>query len=115
MTTLYGIKNCDTVRKARAWLDAHGIAYRFHDLRADGLDAATLNGWLQQVDTATLINTRGTTWRQLSENARQIGDNDDAVRLMLEHPPLIKRPVLLQDGRITVGFAAATYENLFSA
>jgi Spx/MgsR family transcriptional regulator len=115
MTTLYGIKNCDTVRKARAWLDAHGIAYRFHDLRADGIDAATLSGWLQQVDTATLINTRGTTWRQLPENARQIGDNDGAVRLMLEHPTLIKRPVLLQDGRITVGFAAATYENLFSA
>jgi Spx/MgsR family transcriptional regulator len=115
MTTLYGIKNCDTVRKARAWLDAHGIAYRFHDLRADGIDAATLSGWLQQVDTATLINTRGTTWRQLPESARQIADNDGAVRLMLEHPTLIKRPVLLQDGRITVGFAAAIYENLFSA
>jgi Spx/MgsR family transcriptional regulator len=112
-TILYGIKNCDTVRKARAWLDAHGISYRFHDLRSDGIDAATLNTWLQQVDTATLINTRGTTWRQLPENARQIGDNGTAVRLMLEHPTLIKRPVLLHDGKITVGFTTAHYANLF--
>jgi transcriptional regulator, Spx/MgsR family len=113
MTILYGIKNCDTVRKARAWLDAHGVSYRFHDLRTDGLDAATLNGWLQHVDTATLINTRGTTWRQLPENARQIGDNDTAVRLMLEHPTIIKRPVLVHDGKVTVGFVATNYTNLF--
>jgi arsenate reductase len=114
MTILYGIKNCDTVRKARAWLDAHGVSYRFQDLRGDGLDAATLNGWLQQVDTATLINTRGTTWRQLPENTRQIGDNDAAVRLMLEHPTLIKRPVLLHDGKISVGFTAVSYEKTFT-
>jgi len=114
MHILYGIKNCDTVRKARAWLDAHGVSYRFHDLRGDGLDAATLNIWLQQVDTATLINTRGTTWRQLPENARQIGDNNTAVRLMLEHPTLIKRPVLVHDGRITVGFSTTDYTAIFS-
>lgn len=114
MNVLFGIKNCDTVRKARAWLDAHGVSYRFHDLRADGLDAATLNGWLQHVDTATLINTRGTTWRQLPENARQIADTAAAVRLMLAHPTLIKRPVLLHEGKITIGFTAAGYENLFS-
>lgn len=114
MTILYGIKNCDTVRKARAWLDAHGVSYRFHDLRTDGLDAATLNGWLRHVDTATLINTRGTTWRQLPENARQIGDNDTAVRLMLEHPTIIKRPVLRHDGKITVGFSAAVYDKIFA-
>jgi len=113
MTILYGIKNCDSVRKARAWLDAHGVNFRFHDLRADGLDAATLNGWLQQVDSATLINTRGTTWRQLPESARQIADNAAAVRLMLEHPTIIKRPVLRHDGKITVGFVATNYTNLF--
>ncbi|WP_127477048.1 ArsC family reductase [Sulfurivermis fontis] len=114
MTTLYGIKNCDTVRKARAWLDAHGVSYRFHDLRGDGLDAATLNIWLQQVDTATLINTRGTTWRQLPESARHIGDTAAAVALMLEHPTLIKRPVLVHEGRITVGFSSAAYAEIFS-
>lgn len=113
MTILYGIKNCDTVRKSRAWLDAHGVSYRFHDLRADGLDAATLNGWLQHADTATLINTRGTTWRQLPENARQIADTAAAVRLMLEHPTIIKRPVLVHDGKVTVGFVATNYTNLF--
>jgi Spx/MgsR family transcriptional regulator len=113
MNVLYGIKNCDTVRKARAWLDAHAIPYRFHDLRGDGIDAATLNDWLMQVDNSTLINTRGTTWRQLPEAARRINDNAAAVRLMLEHPTIIKRPVLLHDGRITVGFTAANYANLF--
>ncbi len=114
MTILYGIRNCDTVRKARAWLDAHGIAYHFHDLRGDGIDAAMLNDWLRQIDTATLINTRGTTWRQLPESARQIADTAAAVQLMLEHPTLIKRPVLLHDGKITVGFAAANYETTFA-
>ena len=114
MTTLYGIKNCDTVRKARAWLDAHGVSYRFHDLRGDGIDAATINDWLQQVDTATLINTRGTTWRQLPESARQIADTAAAVRLMLEQPTIIKRPVLRHDGKITVGFSAAIYDKIFA-
>lgn len=113
MTILYGIKNCDTVRKARAWLDAHAIPYRFHDLRADGIDAAMVNGWLKQVETTTLINTRGTTWRQLPENARQIADTAAAVRLMLEHPTIIKRPVLVHDGKVTVGFVATNYTNLF--
>lgn len=114
MTLLYGIKNCDTVRKARAWLDAHAIPYRFHDLRGDGLDAATLNGWLQQVGTATLINTRGTTWRQLPESARHIDDTAAAVALMLEHPTLIKRPVLRHDGKLSVGFTATGYSQLFN-
>lgn len=112
-TTLFGIKNCDTVRKARAWLDAHGIVYRFHDLRGDGLDAATLSGWLEQVDTATLVNTRGTTWRQLPEAARRLDDTHAAIALMLEFPTLIKRPALLHDGKLTVGFSVASYEKLF--
>lgn len=114
MHILYGIKNCDTVRKARAWLDAHGASYRFHDLRTDGLDAATLDDWLRQVDSATLINTRGTTWRQLPEAVRRIDDTTAAIALLLEHPTLIKRPVLLHDGRITVGFTSAVYEEIFA-
>ncbi len=106
MTTpvLYGIPNCDTVRKARRWLDERGVAYRFHDLRADGLRAEVVAHWLAAVGYETLINTRGTTWRQLPAPTREGLSADTAVALMQAHPTVIKRPVVEWGDAVTVGF-----------
>ncbi len=114
MTTLFGIKNCDTVKKARRWLDEHGIDYRFHDLRADGLEAKQLQAWITDVGWETLLNRRGTTWRQLPEAEREGVDAARAARLMLSQPTLIKRPVLdTGKGPVHVGFKPADYEDVF--
>lgn len=113
MTTLYGIKNCDTVKKARAWLAEHDVTYRFHDLRVDGVDVARLKDWANVAGWETLLNTRGTTWRQLHEEDRQGINAVHAIALMLTHPTLIKRPVLEVGASVTVGFNASTYETLF--
>ena len=113
MTTLYGIKNCDTVKKARAWLAEHDVAYRFHDLRVDGIDVARLKGWVKAAGWETLLNTRGTTWRQLHEVDRQGINATHAIALMLAHPTLINRPVLEVGASVTVGFKASIYEELF--
>ncbi len=111
--TLYGIPNCDTVRKARKWLDAHGIDYRFHDFRRDGLPAERLRAWAQAVGWETLLNRRGATWRQLPAEAREGIDAERALALMAEQPTLIKRPVLEQAGGVTVGFDEARYAERF--
>lgn len=108
--TLYGLKNCDTCRKARNWLDGQGIHYRFHDLRNDGLDAARLHGWLDNMDWETLLNRRSATWRQLAPAEREPLDQGLAEQLMLAHPTLVKRPVLEMSNGIVVGFSAAKYE-----
>lgn len=114
MLTVYGIKNCDTVKKARAWLDRNGIEYRFHDLRADGLQASLLQRWIDQLGWEALLNRRGTTWRQLPEAARALLDAERARALMLEHPTLIKRPVL-DDGKVSqIGFKEADYQRRFA-
>ncbi|MFO7953690.1 MAG: arsenate reductase, partial [Thioalkalivibrio sp.] len=91
---LYGIANCDTVRKARRSLDAAGVAYRFVEVRKDGLAADRLRGWVEAVGWETLVNRRGTTWRQLSEADREGVDAERAIALLLEHPALMKRPVV---------------------
>ena len=114
MITLYGIKNCDTVKKARVWLEQHDVAYRFHDLRADGLDAARLRGWVKTLDWKTLLNTRSTTWRQLPDADKHELDAVSAIKLMLAHPTLIKRPVLEHGTVVTVGFNATTYSRIVS-
>ncbi|MBD3619672.1 MAG: ArsC family reductase [Chromatiales bacterium] len=114
MTVLFGIKNCDTVKKACKWLDAHGVDYRFHDFRADGLDEALLLGWVSELGWETLVNRRGTTWRQLPAGARESIDEAAAIALMLEHPALIKRPVLDLGERRVVGFSDQTYADLFA-
>jgi Spx/MgsR family transcriptional regulator len=111
--TIYGIPNCDTCKKARRWLDAQRTEYRFHDVRADGIDRATLENWLTQVDLKTLLNTRSTTWRNLSGEQKANVDIDSALSLMLEHPTLIKRPVLVHEGGIEVGFKDERYRLLF--
>ncbi|MBB3211914.1 arsenate reductase [Herbaspirillum sp. Sphag1AN] len=115
--TLYGIPNCDTVKKARTWLDTNGIAYTFHDFKKAGLDAAQVNAWLKDVPWDVLVNRKGTTWRALSDVRKAaIIDNASATALMLESPSVIKRPVLQRhDGQPTqVGFSDVLYQQFFA-
>jgi len=112
-TTLYGISNCDTVRKARRWLDAHHVEYRFHDVRKAGLERKTLRGWIAELGWENLLNRRGTTWRTLPEAVREGINAQAAERIMLEHPASIKRPLLIHDGRMLVGFRETQYSALF--
>jgi len=108
--TIYGIKNCDTMKKARAWLDAKGVAYRFHDYKAAGIDRGRLEGWVQAVGWETLLNRAGTTFRKIPEADKIDLDERKAVALMLGQPSMIKRPVLDLGGRLVVGFKAEQYE-----
>ena len=110
--TLYGIPNCDTVKKARKWLEANGIDYRFHDFRKDGLDAKQLNQWINTLGWETVLNRKGTTWRQLPEEVRNSINAKSAAQLMLEQPTLIKRPVLEQGGTVCCGFSETEYQAL---
>lgn len=110
---LYGIKNCDTVKKARRWLDDNGVDYQFHDFRQDGLEKSTVEGWLQSVDWETLLNKRGTTWRKLDDPRKDNMDQALAVELMLANPTLIKRPVVETDKGFTVGFKEADFADQF--
>lgn len=109
--TVYGIANCDSVRKARAWLQAEGVEFAFHDFKRDGLDAALVDRWLGLAGWQTLLNRRGTTWRRLDESARGTAvDAAGARALMLAQPSLVKRPVVQwADGAITVGFDPAQF------
>ena len=113
MTTLFGIKNCDTVKKARHWLEDADIEYEFHDFRSDGLTRDQVEGWLRHLDWQHLVNRRGTTWKQLPAAERDGLGVDNVVELVLEYPTLIKRPVLETDGVIRVGFNAADYAAIF--
>lgn len=110
---VYGIKNCDTVKKARAWLDRRGLVYRFHNLRGDGLPPERLQAWVAALGWETLLNRRGTTWRRLPEAERADLNAERAVRLMLAHPTLIKRPVLEHPAGVLVGFSEADYAQAF--
>ena len=115
MLTMYGIKNCDTIKKARRWLEAHQIAYQFHDYRADGLDRAQLDTFIAELGWQALLNTRGTTWRKLDESLRNSIDNADAAAaLMLEMPAIIKRPLLCKPGQpMLLGFSETLYSDFF--
>jgi arsenate reductase len=113
-TTLYGIPNCDTVKKARTWLAEHGQDFEFHDFKKQGLTREILAAWLQQVDWALLVNRKGTTWRKLSDERRtHVVDKASALELMLENPSVIKRPVLEGAGPLAVGFSSEQYGRLF--
>ncbi|MXR67248.1 ArsC family reductase [Shewanella sp. JBTF-M18] len=112
--TLYGIKNCDTVKKALKWLDANQQAMTFHDFRVDGLTEAQLNTWVEQIGWESLFNKRSTSFRNLSDAEKSDIDQAKAVSLMLTYPTLIKRPVLDHKGQISVGFKPAQYEEIFS-
>ena len=111
MLTLYGIKNCDTVKKARHWLEDHGIEYKFHDFRQDGLDQKLLKCWVEALGRDALINKRSTTWRNLAEKDKIISVDQQAIKLLLANPTLIKRPVLENTKTLLVGFKEAEYEN----
>lgn len=112
MHTLYGIKNCDTCRKARKALDAQGLEHRFHDLREDGLDADRLDRWLARVSALDLLNRRSTTWRSLDKHDKAELDEALARKLMLAHPTLIKRPLLETNDTLVVGYRDGDYAGL---
>ncbi|WP_419235891.1 ArsC family reductase [Serratia fonticola] len=114
--TMFGIKNCDTIKKARRWLEEQGVAYQFHDYRADGLDEQLLRDFVARLGWEPLLNTRGTTWRKLGEAQRNACDNADAaIALMLEQPAMIKRP-LLDDGKghVLLGFSSEGYQQFIT-
>jgi Spx/MgsR family transcriptional regulator len=113
MLTLYGIKSCDSCRKARKWLDAHDCDYRFHDLRADGLDESMLARWSAAAGWQALLNTRSTTWRGLADDDRTAVDEGKALALMRTHPTLVKRPVAESGDEVLVGFSPGAYETAF--
>jgi arsenate reductase (glutaredoxin) len=104
MITVYGLKNCDTCRNALKWLKADGIDHTFVDVRADGLSAQDISGWVKAVGWETLLNRRGTTWRKLEESDKENVDQSKAETLMLTHPALIKRPVFVKQDTVIVGF-----------
>jgi len=107
--TIYGIRNCDTVKKARAWLDARQVAYDFHDYKTSGIDRATLEKWAKVVGWEVLLNRAGTTFRKLPDSERQNIDERKAIKLMLEQPSMIKRPVLEHGRTLLVGFTEERY------
>ncbi|MBN9545395.1 MAG: ArsC family reductase [Alphaproteobacteria bacterium] len=112
MMTLYGIKNCDTMKKARAWLDGHGIAYAFHDYKTAGIEKARLQAWVSQLGWEVLLNRAGTTFRKLPDAEKDGLTEKKAIALMLAQPSMIKRPVLEMSGKITAGFRPEQYEKL---
>jgi len=111
--TIYGIKNCDTMKKARAWLDGHGVAYSFHDYKSAGIERDQLEGWARDVGWEALLNRAGTTFRKLPDKDKEALTQKKAIALMVAQPSMIKRPVLDIDGRLVVGFKADEYEHIF--
>jgi Spx/MgsR family transcriptional regulator len=112
-TTLYGIPNCDTVKKARAWLEAHGIDYAFHDYKKTGITAARLQAWAREAAWEALLNRAGTTFRKLPDVAKSGLDQGKAIALMVEQPSMIRRPVVEHGGKLLVGFNEAEWESTF--
>jgi len=111
--TLYGISNCDTVKKSRKWLDAAGVNYAFHDFRADGLEPSQVTAWVDELGWETIINRRSTTWRGLEPESRDAMSNASAVTAILAAPTLIKRPLLDTGSARHVGFSVAAYAAIF--
>lgn len=114
MITMYGIKNCDTIKKARKWLEDNGVDYQFHDYKKDGLSEAQLDNWLDELGFEALINKRGTTWRKLADEVKDTIDRDSARSVMLDNPSIIKRPLLDTGSQKVLGFKADEYQALFN-
>ncbi len=110
--TIYGIKNCDTMKKARTWLDQHDVDYRFHDYRKDGVDPERLRRWCDEVGWEKLLNRAGTTFRKLPEDEKAALDRTKAIALMLSNPAMIKRPVLAAGDRLIIGFQPQHYADV---
>src|ERR1700761_780246 len=113
MTTIYGIPNCDTMKKARIWLEAHKVAHTFHDYKKVGIDKATLEGWAKKVGWEILLNRAGTTFKKLPDADKEGVTEKKAIALMLAQPSMIKRPVLDAKGKLTGGFKPDAYKKLF--
>jgi arsenate reductase len=111
--TIYGIKNCDTMKKARAWLDGRGVAYDFHDYKTAGITEDTLARWVRAVGWEALLNRAGTTFRKLPDEDKEGLNESKAISLMLAQPSMIKRPVVDVNGKLLVGFKTADYERAF--
>lgn len=111
---IYGISNCDTVKKAKNWLDSHNIDYNFHDFRKDGINKDIINGWLNTVAWDKILNKRSTSWRNLDAFTQQAVNATNVVDLLVENPTLIKRPVMDVNDIITVGFNSDTYQGIFN-
>ncbi len=109
--TLYGIPNCDTIKKARRWLESKGIEYRFHDYRKDGLEKSMLEAWTKELGWEALLNRRGTTWRKIPEEAKSAINAERAISLMLEQPAMIKRPLLDTGNQMLLGFSEQEYSD----
>ena len=115
MITLVGIKNCDSVKKAKKWLDANNVEYTYHDLRENGLDKTALEAWIKELGWESLLNKRSTTWKGLSDADKADLDETKVTLLLLAYPTLIKRPVLITQGQLLVGFKEAEYQKLLLA
>lgn len=113
MTTVYGIKNCDTMKKALRWLDEAGVEYRFHDYKKEGVPADQLDQWLETLGWEQVINRRGTTWRKLDESVRDNMDNQSARAVILDNPSIVKRPLLDTGSELVLGFKADDYTTRF--
>jgi arsenate reductase len=111
--TIYGIKNCDAMKKARAWLDGHGVAYGFHDYKAAGIERGCLEGWAAKVGWENLLNRTGTTFRKLPDKDMEGLTEKKAIALMIAQPSMIKRPVLDVGGKLLVGFKPEYYQDIF--
>jgi len=112
MLTLYGIKNCDTVKKARRWLEDHGIECQYHDFRQDGLDKKQLSGWVEQLGWEVILNKRSTTWRNLPDKDKSITTDSQAIKLLSANPTLIKRPVVQSNKMLLVGFNETEFKKI---
>lgn len=112
MITIYGIPNCDTMKKARSWLDAHNISYVFHDYKKAGVPEKALKCWVKQLGWEQLLNRKGTTWRKLDESVRTNINQTTATQLMLDNPSIIKRPVLDVNGKFFVGFSDEDFKKI---
>lgn len=113
MIKLYGIKNCDSVKKAQRWLDNNQQKYQFHDFRVNGLDSAKLSSWLTQIDKMELLNKRSTTWRQLNDKDKSDLSESNIKKLLLKNVTLIKRPVLEFNKKVYIGFSDKNYQEIF--
>ena len=112
MITIYGIPNCDTMKKARRWLEANGVEYSFHDYRKLGVPEKKLRAWVKQAGWETVLNRRGTTWRKLDNEVKDAIDTESAIQIMLDNPSIIKRPVLESGRRLLIGFKENDYQQL---
>ena len=114
MVILYGIKNCDSVKKAKAWLIEHNVQFKFHDFRSDGLTKSMIDNWLKRTEWELLLNRRGITWRNIDASVKDTINHANIIDVLLEYPTLIKRPVLNYEEIVTIGFNSDIYEAIFN-